>query len=98
MFSGLISRWRTGCQDSGGGRSGSERLKETFMDEDFFVDMVFHKGEEVAAVAVVHPEFDLREGVVAVVEFRKVFSWILPRISRMMWTSAGILSMYSGTL
>lgn len=43
--------------------------EEAFGDQGFFEEVVFFEGDEVVAVAVFHPEFELREGVVEVVEF-----------------------------
>ena len=59
-------------EGEGGGEGGEGVPEETFGDEGMVEDVVFFESDEVAAIAVFHPAFDLREGVVEVVEFREV--------------------------
>ena len=59
-------------EGEGGGEGGEGVPEETFGDEGLVEDVVFFEGDEVAAIAVFHPAFDLREGIVEVVEFGQV--------------------------
>lgn len=59
-------------EGEGGGEGGEGVPEETFGDEGVVEDVVFFKGDEVAAIAVFHPAFDLRERVVEVVEFGEI--------------------------
>ena len=62
-----------GVEEGEGGSQGGEGVpEETFGDEGLVEDVVFFEGDEVAAIAVFHPAFNLREGVVEVVEFGQV--------------------------
>lgn len=59
-------------EGEGGGEGGEGVPEETFGDEGLVEDVVFFESDEVAAIAVFHPAFDLREGMVEVVEFWEV--------------------------
>lgn len=59
-------------EGEGGGEGGEGVPEETFGDEGMVEGVVFFESDEVAAIAVFHPAFDLREGVVEVVEFGEV--------------------------